>query len=165
MGKGNNNTPSAAGSPSPENPERNNNLRIEYQKAQDSAEHHDSLLWYVTSIVWSGNLVVLGQIATCTKTDSSGILVLLVSVLALVLNLFLWAAAFQFRWIRIQKYKYCKQIEDMLPGMLGQHRNLCYPPGVMWTLYCFVMVLFLIVWFALLLMTASRILPRCLIFA
>ena len=141
------------------------NRRLEYEKAQDSAEHHDTLLWYVTSIVWTGNLIVLGEIATCTKIDLSSVLVLLVSVLALVLNLFLWAAAFQFRWIRKQKYEYCKQIEDMLPGMCGQHRHLCYPPGVMWTLYCFVMVLFLIVWFALLLMAASRILPHYLIFA
>jgi hypothetical protein len=145
MAKDNNNTPRQ---------EEMSNLRVEYQKAQDSAEHHDSLLWYVTSIVWSGNLIVLGQIATCTKTHLSGILIP-ICILALVLNLFLWAAAFQFRWIKKQKYKHCKEIEDDKHlGMLGQHRNLCYPPGVMWTLYCFVMLLFLIVWFLLLFMVA-----------
>ena len=133
------------------------NIRLEYEKAQDSAEHHDRLLWYVTSIVWTGNLIVLGQIATCTKIRLSSIPVLFVSVLALVLNLFLWVASFQFRWIRNQKYKFCKQIEDNLRGMRGQHKNLCYPPGVMWTLYCFVTILFLVVWFAILFIAASRI--------
>jgi hypothetical protein len=135
------------------------NLRLEYEKAQDSAEHHDRLLWYLTSIVWTGNLIVLGQIATCTETPLSSVPVLSVSVLALVLNLFLWVASFQFRWIRNQKYKFCKDIEkENLQGMRGQHGNLCYPPGVMWTLYCFVTILFLVVWFAILLIAASYIL-------
>ena len=37
-------------------------LRIaEYKATQDSAQHHDNLLWYVSSIVWGGNLVLLGS--------------------------------------------------------------------------------------------------------
>jgi hypothetical protein len=150
-----NNTRKATGSLSSE---KMSNMRVEYQKAQDSAEHHDSLLWYVTSIVWSGNLILLGEVATSTKTHLASILILPISVLALVLNLFVWAAAFQFRSVKKQKYEYCKQIEDKLPGMRGQHRNLCHPPGVTWTLYCSVTILFLIVWFAFLLMAASCIL-------
>jgi len=33
---------------------------IEYQKAQDSAEHHDNLIWSVTSIIWGASFISLG---------------------------------------------------------------------------------------------------------
>jgi hypothetical protein len=134
-------------------------LQLEYEKAQDSAEHHDRLLWYVTSIVWTGNLIVLGQIANLTEIQLTRIPVILVSVLALVLNLFLWAASYQFRLIKKQKYGFCKQLEkDKVREMLGQHTNVRYPPGVMWTLYSFVTILFLVVWLAILFIAASHIL-------
>ncbi len=35
-------------------------LLVEYQTAQDSAEHHDALLWNVTAIIWGANLVLIG---------------------------------------------------------------------------------------------------------
>lgn len=129
-----------------------------YEKAQDSAEHHDRLLWYVTSIVWTGNLIVLGQIATSTEICLSSIRVLSVSVLVLILNLFLWSASYQFKWIIKQKYDYCHDIEkDILKEARGQHKDLRYPHGVMWTLYCFVTISFLVVWFAILFIAASNI--------
>ena len=44
-------------------------LRIaEYKATQDSAQHHDNLLWYVSSIVWGGNLILLGS---CLKNISN----------------------------------------------------------------------------------------------
>ena len=133
--------------------------QLMYEKAQDSAEHHDRLLWYVTSIVWTGNLIVLGQIATSTEIRLSSIPVLLLSVLALILNLFLWSASYQFRWIKKQKYEFCQDIEnDILKEAPGQHKNLCYPPGVMWALYCLVTISFLVIWFAILFIAISHIL-------
>lgn len=35
-------------------------LMLEYEKAQDSAEHHDSLGWTSVSFVFGGMLVLLG---------------------------------------------------------------------------------------------------------
>ena len=35
----------------------NQSLLVEYQAAQDSAQHHDSLVWTTTGIIWGAGLV------------------------------------------------------------------------------------------------------------
>jgi hypothetical protein len=45
---------------SDEEKDRRENRRAEYAAAQASAEHLDSVAWTIKSILWSGNLVLMG---------------------------------------------------------------------------------------------------------
>jgi len=33
-------------------------LLVEYQAAQESAQHHDNLIWTVTALIWGGMFVL-----------------------------------------------------------------------------------------------------------
>ena len=37
-------------------------LLVEYQAAQESAQHHDNLVWTVTALIWGGMLVLLEMV-------------------------------------------------------------------------------------------------------
>ena len=124
-------------------------LRIaEYNAAQDSAQHHDNLLWYVSSIVWGGNLVLLGSVVENMGNTGGPLprrLVVCVGIFCILLNLCLWACSCLFRDIRTQKYERCRFIENRLG--FYQHTTLRYPRGLMWSIYSLVMIMFLFLWF------------------
>ena len=66
-------------------------LRIaEYKAAQDSAQHHDNLLWYVSSIVWGGNLILLGSCLENIHGALSRFLIFWVGIFCILLNLCVW---------------------------------------------------------------------------
>jgi hypothetical protein len=120
----------------------------EYKAAQDSAQHHDNLLWYVSSIVWGGNLVLLGSFLKYIGNTTGKLpsyFILSVGIFCVFLNLCLWGCAYIFRDIRNQKYDRCKFIE----GKLGfsQHSTLSGVPGMMWFIYSFVTIIFMALWF------------------
>ena len=89
-------------------------LLAEYAAAQSSAEHHDSLLWSATSIIWSGNLVLLGLAVTSLDTPHSLPLLASLAVLGCVLVWFVDKFTQDFRSIKNQKYERCKKIEESL---------------------------------------------------
>lgn len=96
-------------------------LLAEYQAAQSSAQHHDQLVWTVTSIVWGGSLVLMGIILKSNMTGWSGVASLSLCVLGFFLALFVGLAQWQFRSLKKNKYERCKEIEIAL-GMM-HHRN------------------------------------------
>ncbi len=132
-------------------------LAIEYQKAQDSAEHHDSLLWNVTSIMWAGNLVLFGFIINYIKDNNLNYIfrILLLSICFLGIA-FVWCLgefASAFRSVRNQKYDRCKKIEKELNKRtvcelkyITQHTNLEYTKGSQKGLYDNLNLFFIIVW-------------------
>jgi len=91
-----------------------------YQKAQDSAEHHDKLLWTVTSIMWAGNLALLGfilnnMVSLLSSHDnhySYKVLLTLCSSLGIILMICVKKFAYQFNAIKNEKYEICKQLEN-----------------------------------------------------
>jgi len=123
-------------------------LLAEYKAAQDSAQHHDNLLWYVSSIVWGGNLILLGSflknIGNATGALSRSF-IFYVGIFCILLNLCLWGCACLFRNIRNQKYDQCKFIESKLG--FRQHSDLRCVPGLMWFIYSFVTIMFMALWF------------------
>jgi hypothetical protein len=44
-------------------------LLVEYGKAQDSAEHHDNLVWSIASLNWVGSAVLLGFVFGTIDAD------------------------------------------------------------------------------------------------
>ncbi len=105
-----------------EEPDRHENLRVEYQKAQDSAEHHDNLAWAVVGLILSGIAVLFGL--TLGGSDAK-LPLWIVSASGLGLCALLSFFVEQFAHVRNQKYSRCKTIEREL-GM-EQHSSLDYP--------------------------------------
>ena len=90
---------------------------IEYQKTQDSAEHHSQMNWLIRSVLWAGSFALLGFAShrVYPKADEwEAILVTLlgvVGILALIaVQLWSWQCG---RAIRVQ-YKRCQEIEELL---------------------------------------------------
>lgn len=118
-------------------------LLVEYQKAQDSAEHHDNLVWTVSSIILGGMLVLMG-FTLDHLTKGFDLLVLYTSILGIVLITFLWFLQSTLRSIKRQKYERCKIIEQKL-GM-EQHRKLEHPEGRQTKLYRIVLIVSVLFW-------------------
>jgi len=90
-------------------------LLVEYQKAQDSAEHHDYLSWIATSILAGGMLILLGgMIEPISQMDQTQRAVLIMaSLLGLILSfIFLSFLILSFRNKKNAKYKRCQDIEE-----------------------------------------------------
>lgn len=60
-------------------------LLVEYQAAQDSAHHHDNMLWSTTSIMWGASLLVIGFVLQHLEDATLRPLITALSVLGLVL--------------------------------------------------------------------------------
>jgi heme/copper-type cytochrome/quinol oxidase subunit 4 len=119
-------------------------LLFEYQAAQDSAQHHDSLLWNITGIIWGAELVLLGFIIQSIESFRSKPVVLISSFLAIVLIIFLFVTFLYLRNIRNFKYARCKEIEVILG--LKQHRLLPHPKFIGTIMFYSVLLIFIVTW-------------------
>lgn len=132
-------------------------LFTEYEKAQDSAEHHDRLVWEVSSIIFGCMAILIGQIVT-NLSDIPCELLILIGVLGIALCLFLLICVLSFRNIKEQKYKRCREIENYLnenhlknpKSKMKNHSGLFYLPNIQLTMYIFVLVIFLVIWIMIL---------------
>jgi len=119
-------------------------LLVEYQAAQDSAQHHDQLVWNITSILWASSLILLGLVLTAIGESGLEWPLTCTGLLAITLTFYLWRCVRQLRALKVQKYKRCVEIEKKLG--LQQHSALKYPSGSQTTGYSLVMIFFLSLW-------------------
>ena len=80
-------------------------LLVEYQAAQDSAQHHDNQMWSASSVIWGGNLVLLGLVFSSGLASTNPIPLIPViglGLLALALNVLVWVAALQSNSVKSQ---------------------------------------------------------------
>ena len=119
-------------------------LLVEYQAAQNSAQHHDSLIWSINGVVWAGSLVLLGFTLQHAATTNLKYIVLLLSVVGILLNVKVWTFTYQLAKLKKQKYRRCKTIEKRLG--LRQHRDVRWASGRQKCFYSVVMAAFIIVW-------------------
>ncbi|MGO0305045.1 RipA family octameric membrane protein [Endozoicomonas acroporae] len=117
---------------------------LEYEMAQSSAQHHDSLVWSVSTLTWGVSAVLLGFVLSNINENSLGIVILLFCLIGIFLILCSWMFSRQFRSIRNQKYVRCKELEEELG--LTQHRNIKHKNGSQSLMYSFIMVLFIATW-------------------
>jgi hypothetical protein len=121
-------------------------LLAEYQAAQSSAEHHDRLVWTVSSIMWGGSLALMGIILKNPTTDLwGGISKIFLCFLGYRLARFVMDCQGEFRHLKNQKYRRCVEIEEVL-GM-EHHRANKWKEGTQTTAYNKIMWLFIIAWF------------------
>jgi len=99
-------------------------LLIEYQKAQDSAEHHDRLLWAVVGLLVTGMAALLvvqpGKTACVYRWTR-----FYPPILGIIASFVLFYFVRSLRFFKNEKYKRCKVIERLL-GM-EQHSKLQSP--------------------------------------
>jgi hypothetical protein len=129
-------------------PENRSDLLVEYEAAQASAEHHDTLVWSVTSIFWGASFILLGFIVD-KITDGNVKTLVLITVLAsfgIILCVAVWKIAFGFNRIKNQKYDRCREIEDKFnfTNHINTHKQ--YSKGIQRCIYSFIMICFIIIW-------------------
>jgi hypothetical protein len=121
-------------------------LLAEYKAAQSSAQHHDRLLWTVTSILCGGSLALMGIILKNSPMKGVwGVVSFLLCVLGLILTVLVWFAQRQFRRLRKHRYDRCKEIEEVLN--MNLHRATVWKEGSQTIAYSATMVLFIIAWY------------------
>lgn len=119
-------------------------LLVEYQAAQESAQHHDNLVWTVTTIIWGGTLVLFGFVLGGLDKPNLQLILTFLSILGIALTIGVWGFALQLNSVKRQKYRRCKDIEELL-GMC-QHQELKYATGSQRIVYAIVAMNFIIVW-------------------
>jgi hypothetical protein len=122
-------------------------LLVEYQAAQDSAQHHDQLVWSITSILWASSLILFGLVLTAMGQPGLEWPLTSTAILAIILTIYLWRCVRQLRAIKVQKYRRCVKIEREL--RMKQHSGLQYPSGSQTAGYSLVMTVFLLLWLVL----------------
>ena len=118
----------------------------EYLAAQDSAQHHDNLIWTATGLVWTDNFVLLGFIIQSTSSGDTGLFVPLASFLGALLTAAAWRMVLVWNEVMNAKYRRCRELEVQL--RMNQHRAVeaIYPRGEMKFWYGLVSVIFLVAW-------------------
>jgi hypothetical protein len=129
-------------------------LLVEYQAAQESAQHHDNLVWTVTAIIWGGMLVLFGFVLGNLDNVNLRLILTLLSILGIALTIAVWGFALQLNSVKRQKYRRCKQIEELLD--MHHHRELKYAAASQRIVYGTVTILFIIVWLSVLWMVWSN---------
>ena len=119
-------------------------LLVEYQAAQESAQHHDNLVWTVTALIWGGMLVLFGFILGNLNNASLRLILILLSIVGITLTIVACVFTVQYNSVMRQKYQRCKDIELLLH--MRQHTELKYPPGLQKIIYHIITVLFVIAW-------------------
>ncbi len=111
--------------PETKDDEKSKLLLVKYQKAQDSAQFHDQLVWASTAITWALSGVMLNFAFTNVRKP---VLSTFVAVVGIVVLYFQWAVQDGLRSVKNQKYARCKKIEAQL-GTMRQHTDLKFSAG------------------------------------
>lgn len=127
---------------------------IEYQTAQESAQHHDNLVWTITSIIWGASLILLGLILNQLHSNDLKYILTLLILLIMTLIIFAWKFSFDLNNIKNQKYKRCKEIESKFN--MNQHTNLNYTSGFQKLIYNGITVFYIIIWVVILIYIWSK---------
>jgi hypothetical protein len=117
---------------------------VEYQAAQNSAQHHDNLVWPATSVMWGASLILIGFVLNNLSNANLRPLITASGILGIMLCVFVLRFRSQYASIKNQKYTRCKELEKLFG--FRQHSNLSYPRGSMQKLYCVVTVFFIVTW-------------------
>ena len=125
-------------------------LLVEYQKAQDSAEHHDQSVGASTSL-WLASAVLIGFVLNALTSKHAAHYkspLIMVIVLGILINVLVVAWVSRALVIKNQKYERCKEIERLLD--MKQHTRV--PAGRQWQqwVYYGLMLLFVATWAVLL---------------
>jgi len=89
-------------------------LRLEYEKTQDSAEHNDTVMWETAAIIWGANTLLLGFVLEAIDKAVARVLIVLTAVLGILITAMLIRMMKVYSSVVKQKYTRCKKIEESL---------------------------------------------------
>jgi len=119
-------------------------LLIEYQKTQDSAQHHVSMSRTATNIMWAASLVLFGFVYNNLTDSKLSLLSTFICTLGIILSITVNMMDISLEKVVKQKYRRCKDIEDLL-GM-KQHSKLLSSGVPFRMFYNGITLLFVIMW-------------------
>lgn len=119
-------------------------LLAEYHAVQASAQHHDSLIWTATGIIWAASLVLLGIVVGNVGDARTRLPLAGVAVIAVLLHVFLMIVQTELRAIKRQKYERSKWIETKLS--MRQDSSVCHDEGSQTQWYRIIQILFIVAW-------------------
>ena len=113
-------------------------MLAEYQQAQASAEHYNSLLWQVINIFTAANAVLLAAIGTAVVAGAAHrlqwLFLLAVAALGLVMNMAALRFTHVFRSYQNQKLERCRELERTIETLsltqMTNHKGLCSLKGI-----------------------------------
>ena len=122
-------------------------LLTEYEAAQSSAEHYETLIWTVSNTLWALSMVLFGF--TLSMMDKIGRLgannmLIFLPIIGISLLVYSWICVNQFAQIKNYKYERCKAIEIQLG--LKQHTKLIYRWKIQRFVHAFLFCLMVIAW-------------------
>lgn len=121
--------------------------RLTYETAQQSAEHHDTVLWEATYIVWGSTTLLLGFVLEAINQQP--FLCLITAGLSIFMTIMVLVLVLSFRKVRNRKYAICQEIEGALSFKWKQHQEMeapTYPKGKQTRWYIAATVVFVLVW-------------------
>jgi hypothetical protein len=121
---------------------------LEYQTAQDSAQHHDQLIWTSTSLMWVASLVLLGFVLQGLRDGTDRLVLTAAAGLGVGMILVQWRFRNIWRGVMTRKYEACQTLER-LDGFAAKHHSRearDYPRGAMGRLYVATSLAFISVW-------------------
>lgn len=123
-----------------------NRFLTEYSKAQDSAEHHDNLIWTATGVIYAANVALLIFVIKKDTLINHRITSTLLGLLGMLMIVCVWLLSDTLIALKKRKYKRCKELEDKFG--FEQHRNESknYPSGRQRLVYNLCMGMFFFVW-------------------
>jgi len=90
---------------------------LEYQKAQDSAEHHDRMAWFTSSVLVVASIYLFGSLLSIMY-EAELFLILFgcgIGFLLIFINMIIFYGAQE---IKVKKYRLCKKIEEQFNSIL-----------------------------------------------
>lgn len=132
----------------PSNNPDNQELLVEYQSAQNSAQHHDSLIWNVTNIFLAASLVLFGFIlASFDNHNIDKCILEILSYFGIFVIIYAYSCALHLACIRDQKYERCKEIEKIIG--FKQHSELKHWKCFHKIANTIISMIFIIIWVVL----------------
>lgn len=99
-------------------------ILIEYQKAQDSAEHYNTIVWTLMSVGIGLSLIILYKVHSQEQNPLLEMIMLFVGMFVLFYFSYLIESATE---RKMWKYYVCQRIE-WENGFIGQNRKIIYLP-------------------------------------
>ena len=127
-----------------------NKFLTEYAKAQDSAEHHDTLIWTATGVACAANIALLIFVIRKDALLNYPITSTLLGVLGMLLIVSVWLVANALIELKKKKYDRCKDLEKKLGFCQHLDTQEYYPVGRQRRFYNLSMAIILVVWVVIL---------------
>ena len=118
----------------------------EYAKAQDSAEHHDTLIWTATGVACAANIALLIFVIRKDALLNYPITTTLLGILGMLLIGTVWYLADALIALKKRKYDRCKDIEKLFGFWQHRETERYYPAGRQRSVYNLCMITILVVW-------------------